>query len=50
MAPSGGVNGARFIFLREHMMWHVLGPYALGAGVTVAAFLAFTFVPDPPSC
>lgn len=46
-AVQAASNGARFIFLREHMMWHVLGPYALGAGVTVAAFLAFTFVPDP---
>ena len=46
-AVQAASNGARFIFLREHMMWHVLGPYLAGAAITVGVFLSLTFVPEP---
>ena len=40
-------NGARFLFLREHVMWGILPFYAVGALVAVALFVSVAFVPDP---
>ena len=39
-------NGARFWFLREHMAWRIVPPYAAGAGAVVLVFSFATFVPD----
>ena len=40
-------NGARFLFLREHVMWGILPFYAAGALVAVLLFVWVAFVPDP---
>lgn len=40
-------NGSRAVFLREHVQWHVLPPYLLGAAMAVGAFAAIQLVPDP---
>ena len=40
-------NGARFYFLRKHMAWRIVPPYALGAATTIALFAFATLVPDP---
>jgi uncharacterized membrane protein YfcA len=39
-------NGSRAWFLREHIQWHVLPWYALGAGVVLGVFSLFLLVPD----
>ena len=41
-------NGARFLFLRDRMMWSVLPWYGAGAAVAVLLFVAIAFVPNPP--
>ena len=40
-------NGARFLFLRDRMMWGILPWYAIGAMAAVLLFAAVAFVPDP---
>ncbi|MCY3964785.1 MAG: sulfite exporter TauE/SafE family protein [Acidobacteria bacterium] len=40
-------NGARFLFLRDRMLWSVLPWYAAGASLAVLLFVAIAFVPDP---
>ncbi len=40
-------NGARFVFLRDRMMWSVLPWYAAGAALAVLLFVSVAFVPDP---
>lgn len=40
-------NGARFLFLRDRMMWSVLPWYGMGAALAVLLFAAIAFVPDP---
>ena len=40
-------NGARFVFLRDRMMWSVLPWYGAGAAFAVLLFVAIAFVPDP---
>jgi uncharacterized membrane protein YfcA len=39
-------NGSRAWFLRSHIQWRILPAYALGAGLTLAVFVALTLVPD----
>jgi uncharacterized membrane protein YfcA len=45
-AVQATANGSRAWFLRTHIQWHVLPPYALGAGLTVGAFTALAILPD----
>ena len=40
-------NGARFLFLRDRMLWSVLPSYAAGATLAVLLFVSIAFVPDP---
>ena len=40
-------NGARFVFLRDRMMWGVLPWYAAGAAVSVLVFVSLAVVPEP---
>lgn len=46
-AVQAASNGARFLFLREHVQWRIVPPYAVGATLVVAAFAAVTLVPEP---
>lgn len=46
-AVQAASNGARFLFLREHVMWAILPFYAIGALLAVLLFIALAFVPDP---
>ena len=46
-AVQAASNGARFLFLREHVMWEILPFYAVGALVAVLLFVSVAFVPDP---
>ena len=46
-AVQAASNGARFLFLREHVQWRIVPPYAVGAALVVAAFAAVTLVPEP---
>ena len=46
-AVQAASNGARFLFLREHVMWRILPFYGIGAVVAVLLFVAVAFVPDP---
>ena len=46
-AVQAVANGSRFWFLREHMVWHVLPPYCVGAVFVLTAFYYFRFVTDP---
>ena len=46
-AAQAASNGARFVFLRDYMMWRTLPPYAAGAALAVALFAVFAFVPHP---
>lgn len=39
-------NGSRAWFLRAHIQWRILPAYALGAGLTLAGFVALALVPD----
>ncbi len=45
-AVQAMANGSRSWFLRQHVQWRILPAYALGAGITVAAFTALALVPD----
>ena len=40
-------NGARFLFLRDRMLWSVLPWYGAGAALAVLLFVAIAFVPGP---
>ena len=40
-------NGSRAFFLREHLRWHLLPVYLIGAFAALGLFSAFLFVPDP---
>ena len=46
-AVQAASNGARFVFLRQHMMWSVVPPYMAGAALVVILFSLASFVPDP---
>lgn len=46
-AVQAASNGARFLFLREYVMWGILPFYAIGALLAVLLFVALAFVPDP---
>ena len=46
-AVQAASNGARFLFLREHVMWGILPHYTVGAVVAVLLFVSVAFVPDP---
>ena len=46
-AVQAASNGARFLFLREHVMWGILPLYAAGAAFAVLLFVSVVFVPDP---
>ena len=46
-AVQAASNGARFLFLREHVMWGILPLYAVGAVVAVLLFVSVAFIPDP---
>lgn len=46
-AVQAASNGARCFFLRKHIQWTIVPPYAAGAAVVVAGFAAATLVPDP---
>ena len=46
-AVQAASNGARFLFLRQHVMWGILPFYAIGALLAVLLFIALAFVPDP---
>ncbi len=46
-AVQAASNGARFLFLREHVMWAIMPFYAVGALVAVLLFVSLALVPDP---
>ncbi len=46
-AVQAASNGARFLFLREHVIWGIMPFYAVGALVAVALFVSLALVPDP---
>ena len=46
-AVQAASNGARCFFLRKHVQWRIVPPYAAGAAVVVAGFAAATLVPEP---
>ena len=46
-AVQAASNGARCLFLREHVQWRIVPPYAAGAALVVLGFTAATLVPDP---
>ena len=46
-AVQAASNGARCLFLRKHVQWGIVPPYAAGAAVVVAGFAAATLVPEP---
>ncbi len=46
-AVQAASNGARFLFLREHVMWGILPLYAVGAVIALLLFVWVAFVPDP---
>ena len=46
-AAQAASNGARCLFLREHVQWSIVPPYLAGAAVVVAGFAAVTLVPEP---
>ena len=46
-AVQAASNGARFLFLREHVIWAIMPYYAVGALVAVALFVSLALVPDP---
>ncbi len=39
-------NGARFWFLKEHMLYQVLPGYLLGSLIAIGVFLAFSVIPN----
>lgn len=43
---QAGANGSRTWFLRRHVRWVVLGPYALGSLLCVGIFSLYRFVPE----
>lgn len=45
-AVQATANGSRAWFLRTHIQWHVLPPYALGAGLTLGVFTVLAVLPD----
>ena len=50
-AVQAASNGARFLFLREHVMWGILPLYAVGAVIALLLFVWVAFVPRiPPWC
>ena len=46
-AVQAASNGARWLFLRQHMQWQIVPPYIFGAAIVVGAFSLLAFVPDP---
>lgn len=46
-AVQAASNGARWVFLRQHMQWQIVPPYILGAAIVVGAFSLIAFIPDP---
>ena len=46
-AVQAASNGARCLFLRNHVQWRIVPPYTVGAALVVAGFTAATVVPDP---
>ena len=46
-AVQAASNGARCFFLRKHIQWSIVPPYAAGAALVVAGFAAATLVPEP---
>jgi len=46
-AVQAASNGARFLFLRDRMMWGVLPWYGVGAALSVLVFVSLVVVPDP---
>ena len=46
-AVQAASNGARFLFLRDRMMWGVLPWYGAGAALSVLVFVSLAVVPDP---
>ena len=46
-AVQAASNGARFVFLRDRMMWGVLPWYGAGAALSVLVFVSLAVVPDP---
>ncbi|MEE4362207.1 MAG: sulfite exporter TauE/SafE family protein [Pseudomonadales bacterium] len=42
-----GANGSRAWFLRRHLRWRVLPPYAAGALLCLSLFAWLTLIPDP---
>ena len=46
-AVQAASNGARCLFLRKHVQWGIVPPYAAGAALVVAGFAAATLVPEP---
>lgn len=46
-AVQAASNGARFLFLRDRMMWTVLPWYAVGAAFSVLVFAWLAVIPDP---
>jgi uncharacterized membrane protein YfcA len=46
-AVQAASNGARWLFLRQHMQWQIVPPYIFGAAIVVSAFSLLAFVPDP---
>jgi uncharacterized membrane protein YfcA len=45
-AVQAMANGSRAWFLRTHIQWRILPPYAVGAGAVLALFVALALVPD----
>lgn len=46
-AVQATANGSRTWFLRRHIQWGILPPYAAGAALAVATFFWLSLVPDP---
>ena len=46
-AVQAASNGARFLFLREHVIWAIMPYYAVGALISVVLFVSLALVPDP---
>lgn len=45
-AVQAMANGSRSWFLRQHIQWRILPGYTAGAGLTLAAFISLTLVPN----
>ena len=46
-AAQAASNGARTLFLRQHVMWRVVPPYLVGGTFATAFFVLISFVPAP---